>query len=92
MNSNLKEANKKLKELKEALSVVQKIEDQISWACDFTSYTIISNALEPVYEVVDSAKENIENEIFYLEDQLEEYNFKLAEFEEENKIDVYAQA
>jgi len=88
MSSNIQEVNKKLKELKEALSVVNKIEEQISWACDFTNYRSISNALDPIYESTDSAKEDIEKEIYYLEEQLDEYEFKLAEFEEANNITV----
>ena len=86
--SNINEVADKLKELKEAVSVCQKIEDQVSWACDFTTYRIISDALEPIYEAVDSAKDSINQEINYIEDRLEDYKYKLDIFEHENKIEV----
>jgi hypothetical protein len=86
MSNNLDKANQKMKELKEALQVVQKIEDQVSWACDCTSFTCISEALEPLYEVVDTARQRLENELDYLDNEISDYEFKLAEFELENKI------
>lgn len=88
MNSNLEPAHKKLKELKEALDVIQSIEDKVTWAQDFTSYPVITYALDPINEGVDSARDAIEREIDYLEEQISDYDFKLAMFEEENKIDV----
>ncbi len=42
--SNINDVAKKLKELKEAISVCSKVEDQVSWAVDFTSYKSITNA------------------------------------------------
>jgi len=86
--SNINEVADKLKELKEAVAVCQKIEDQVSWACDFTTYRTISDALEPIYEAVDSAKDSINQEINYIEDRLEDYKCKLDIFEHENKIEV----
>ena len=88
MSSNKEEAEKKLKELNEALSVVNKVEEQVSWACDFTNYSSISCALEPIYEAVDLARDNLEYQISYLTDQIDEYDFKLAVFEKDNKIAV----
>lgn len=86
--SNINEVADKLKELKEAIAVCQKIEDQVSWACDFTSYKTISNALDPIYEAVDAAKDSINIEIDYIEDKLDDYKLKLDLFEHENKIEV----
>jgi uncharacterized protein YaaN involved in tellurite resistance len=86
--SNIEEVASKLKELKEAKSVCQKIEDQVSWACDFTRYQTVSNALDPIYEAVDSARDSIDDEINFIEDQLENYKFKLDLFEHDNKIEI----
>lgn len=80
--------NQKTKELKEALDVVQKIEDQVSWACDFTSFKDIERALEPIYEAIDSARTDLQHEMDYLEYQIEEYNIKKAEWEFDNQIAV----
>lgn len=77
---------KKFSELKQALKVIEKIEESISWACDFTSFSSIANALNPVYDAADKARDVLEEELEYLENQVDEYNFKLAEFEEENEI------
>ena len=84
----MSEVDKKMKELKEALEVIKKVEDQVSWAYDFTSFTCIREALEPMYNTVDEARADIENEIDILEYQIEEYNSKLADFEFENRIMV----
>ena len=86
--SNINEVGYKLKELKEAVAVCQKIEDQVSWACDFASYKTITNALEPIYEAVDVARDCINHEINYIEDKLDDYKLKLDLFEHENKIEV----
>lgn len=84
--SNINEVAGKLKELKEAISVCQKVEDQVTWATDFTSYQTISQALEPLLEAVEEAKGSLENEVDNIEYHLEDYKHKLQLFEEENKI------
>lgn len=78
----------KLKELKEALQVIQSVEDKVIWACDFTSFPIISRALEPIAEVADEVREIIQDEIDYIKDRIEDYECKLAVFEQENRIIV----
>jgi hypothetical protein len=79
---------KKLKELKEALDVVNSIENKATWACDFTSFPVISQMLEPIAEIADEVRDKIESEIDYIQEQLEDYEFKLAVFEQENRIVV----
>lgn len=89
MSSNSIElANKKLKELNEALNVIEDIEDKVIWAQDFASYPDITRALEPIHEGITSARNDIEHEIDFLEDQIHEYKEKLADFEFDNAIDV----
>jgi hypothetical protein len=80
--------NLKLKELKEALQVIQSVEDKVTWACDFTTFPVISRALEPIAEIADEVREIIQDEINYIEDRIEDYEYKLAVFEQENRIIV----
>jgi hypothetical protein len=82
------EVSKKLKELNGALDVLESVEDKVSWACEFTSFRDISQALEPIYSEVDTARDTIKHEIDYLEEQISEYEYKKAEFEAENEIKV----
>lgn len=86
--SNINDVAKKLKELKEAISMCAKVEDQIMWAIDFTSFIKISNSLEPAYDSVVEAKETLEKEVDFIEEQLNNYKYKLALFEEENTIEL----
>ena len=89
MSSNsLELVDKKLKELNEALNVLEDIEDKVIWAQDFASYPDITQALEPIHGGITSARNDIEHEIDFLEDQVHEYNEKLAEFQFENAIEV----
>lgn len=78
----------KLKELKEALSVVENVEDKVIWACDFASFPIISHLLNPIADAASEVRDNLEDEISYLQDQIDDYEFKLAVFEKENTISV----
>jgi len=88
--SNINDVAKKLKELKEAISVCSKVEDQVSWAVDFTSYRSITNALEPLLEFVDEAKEQLEKEVDEIEGMLQDYKYKLGLFKEENLFEIEA--
>lgn len=84
--SNLDDVAKKLKELREAISVCNKVEDQVSWAVDFTSFKTISEALDPLYEAVGGSKDALQQEVDHIEEQLHNYKFKLGLFNHENKI------
>jgi hypothetical protein len=81
-------ARDKLIELNQALNVMEEVEERISWACDFASYTCINYALDPVYDAANEAKDKIEEEIEYIENQIEEFEFKQLQFEKENAIDI----
>lgn len=88
MSDPLARAQHKLKELKEALNVIESVEDKVIWACDFTSYPDIAYMLNPIADVAGEVRDKIEDEIYHLEEQIEEYSYKLAEFEEDNTISV----
>ena len=88
--SNINDVAKKLKELKEAISVCAKVEDQVSWAVDFTSYRSITTALEPLQDCVDEVKEHLEKEVDDIQGMLQEYKYKLGLFKEENLFEIEA--
>jgi hypothetical protein len=85
---HLAKAKNCLKELKEALEVCKKVEDQLAWACDFSSFPSINNALEPVLESLNEAWHQIEQEADYVDNQIEDYYLKLYEFDQENAIEL----
>jgi hypothetical protein len=85
---HLAKAKKYSKELKEALEVCKKIEDQVSWAYDFTSFVSINRALEPLYEAVDETREQLEHEYNFIDNQIEDYYLKLYQFDSENAIEL----
>jgi len=82
------EAEKKIKELNQALDLVNELEERLSWAQDFTNYTIIRNAMESPIQSIDEARDTIEQEIDALEYEMEQYHEKLDFFNLENKIVV----
>ena len=79
--------NKKLLELKQALNVIEEIEERVSWASDFASFTSITRILDPVYDCASNAREKLQEELDDIEQQIENYNYKLEIFEEENPIE-----
>jgi hypothetical protein len=81
-------AQKKLVELKQALNVAQEIEDRATWASDFASFRDITQSMDLMADAASMAKEQLEREIDYIEEELNEFDFKLAEFEHENTIRV----
>jgi hypothetical protein len=81
-------ARAKLKELNQALNVIEEVEERVSWASDFASYVCINHALDPIYDTASQARDKIEEEIEYIENQIEEFEFKQLQFEKENAIDI----
>ena len=81
-------AKKKLEQLQQAVSVLDKVIDQCSWASDMTDYPDISEQMDSVLDVVDNAKGEIESLITDLEYQMEEFQEKHEEFLMENEVKV----
>ena len=81
-------AKKKLEQLQQAVSVLDKVIDQCSWASDMTDYQDISEQMDSVLDVVDNAKGEIESLITDLEYQMEEFQEKHDEFLMENEVKV----
>lgn len=81
-------AKNKLIQLKQALNVLDKVNDQCSWASDMTDHRDISEQMDSVLDAADSAKEQIESLISDLEYQMEEFDEKHEEFLIENEVKV----
>lgn len=76
----------KIKQLNEAISVCEKIENQVSWATDFADFRSISYALDPILEIVDECRTNLEEQLDQLEEEISSYEYKKFVFEKENEI------
>ncbi len=81
-------ARLKLKELGEFLNVLKKVEDQLCWATDFTSFPQIQEWCSKILDEVGEAQAQANNEFDYLHDRLSDYDFELAQFEAENEVEV----
>ena len=81
-------AKKKLEQLQQAVSVLDTILDQCSWAYDMTEYPDISEQMDSVLDATDRAKDQIESFITDLEYQMEEFQEKHEEFLMENEVKV----
>lgn len=81
-------AKNKLEQLQQAVSVLDTILDQCSWAYDMTLYPDISEQMNSVLDATDRAKDEMESIINDLENQLEEFQEKHVEFLVENEVKV----
>lgn len=81
-------AKNKLEQLQQAVSVLDTILDQCSWAYDMTLYPDISEQMDSVLDATDRAKDEMESIINDLENQLEEFQEKHVEFLVENEVKV----
>jgi len=79
----------KLKQLSEALDVLEEVNGKVLWAADFAGYSIITDCMYDVLEITDNVSERLQEEKDSLELCLENYNEKkqeaLQEAEEEFK-------
>lgn len=69
----------KLKQLSEALDVLEQVSGKALWAGDFAGYSVITDCMYDVIEAVDKASERLEEEKDSLELCLENYNEKKEE-------------
>ena len=81
-------AKNKLEQLQQAVSVLDTILDQCSWAYDMTLYPDISEQMNSVLDATDRAKDEMESIINDLENQLEEFQEKHVEFLIENEVKI----
>jgi hypothetical protein len=87
LNSNTKLQAKKI-QLEQAISLCSELGDRVLWALDFSDFESISEALRPIFDVVESAQRDLEREQDYYQEQIDDYELKLAQFESENSVEV----
>lgn len=81
-------AKLKLKELGEFVKVLEKCSEQVCWAMDFTSFPQIQEWCGNVLDIVEEVKSQAESEYDYLDYQLSEYDWELAQFNQEHEVKV----
>jgi tRNA U38,U39,U40 pseudouridine synthase TruA len=86
-NTNSK-AKLKLKELNEFIKVLEKASEQFCWAMDFTSFTQIQDWSGEILDLIEEIQAKVENEYYYLDYQLSEYDWELAQFNKEHEVEV----
>jgi septation ring formation regulator EzrA len=90
--SVLEKIQHKLKQLNEALELVEEISDRCAWADDFANYGSIREALDPVFSAAEHAVSEIEDQINEIESQIEEMKEKKlnaeAEVEQEFEYNI----
>ena len=81
-------AKLKLKELEEFRDVLNKASEQFCWAMDFTSFPQIQEWCEKCLDVIEEAKDQVENEVDYIDSRLADFDFDLFRFCSENEVVV----
>jgi DNA repair exonuclease SbcCD ATPase subunit len=81
--SVLEKIQHKLKQLNEALELVEEISDRCAWADDFANYGSIREVLDPVYSAAEQARDEIDDQINEIESQIEEMKEKKLDAEAE---------
>jgi hypothetical protein len=81
-------AKLKLKELGEFRDVLEKAFGQFCWAQDFTTFSQIQDWSERVLEVVDDIRDEVDDELSYIDSKLADYDFELTMFEKEHEVEV----
>lgn len=81
--SALDKAQHKLKQLNEAVSLLEEMSDRLAWADDFAEYSSIREALDSPFTAAEQAKDELEDEINEIESQIEELKEKKLEVEVE---------
>ena len=81
--SALEKIQHKLKQLNEALELVEEISDRCMWADGFANYGSIREALDPIYTAAEHARDEIDNQIEEIESRIEEMKEKKLNAEAE---------
>jgi hypothetical protein len=80
----------KLKQLQEAISLLEDLSWRVMWAIDFARFPSIQDELDPLLDAIDTAQETLENKHDELEDDLKTYEenktITLQRFKENNSL------
>ena len=88
--NNLKHKRHKLKQIGEALKLVEDLDWKISWALDFSEHQDINDALDPVQTMLSEAQEELEEVQERIEEQLQEYKEQVNRMKSEIAYEVLA--
>tara|TARA_R110000868_G_scaffold87240_4_gene244143 strand:+ start:1411 stop:1692 length:282 start_codon:yes stop_codon:yes gene_type:complete len=86
-------AAQKIKQLKEAVALMEELSWRVVWALDFSNFQTINEELDPVQDVIAEAHNALEEELESLEEATEDYKttkeFAEAEFDQESNLQYY---
>lgn len=86
----LKHKRHNLKQIKEALKLVEDLDWKVSWALDFSEHRDINDALDPILSALSNAQDELEEQQEWIEQQLNEYKSKADMALSEVACDVLA--
>lgn len=69
----LKHTRHRLKQVKEALKLVEDLDWKVCWALDFSQHADINDILSPISDVLSNATDELEDVQGQLEERLSEY-------------------
>jgi DNA-binding transcriptional MerR regulator len=73
----LRKKRHNLKQVQEALKLVEDLSWKVSWAQDFSQYMDINDALDPINTSLSDAQDELEEIETRLEEQLQEYKDRI---------------
>lgn len=73
----------KLQQLNEAIDLIEDISNRIAWATDFCKYDSINEILNTVYQCVDAAQTELEDNLEELEEAIEQHDDQLKDQEDQ---------
>jgi phage shock protein A len=87
---NLKHKRHKLKQIGEALKLVEDLDWKVAWALDFSEHEDINDALNPIQTVLSDAQDELQEVQDCLEEQLQEYKDQVNRMKSEIAYEVLA--
>ena len=91
--TNEEKAKDKIKQLKEAVNLLDDIGFRISWALDFSEFQSINDILYPLSYQISEAQDEMEELLETMEEKFEEYEYEKAmsqdQFEKESELQYY---
>jgi len=87
---NLKSKRHNLKQINEALKLVEDLDWKVAWALDFSEHYDINDALSPIQEALSTAQEELEEQQEQIEYQLQEYKEQVERMKAEIAQEVLA--
>jgi len=86
----IKRKRHNLKQINEALKLVEDLDWKVAWALDFSEHQDINEALDPIQRALSSAQEELEEQQEYLEQQLQEYKDQVDRTKAELAYEIFA--